>query len=109
MTQIVRHFPLSHCLGVASTQSGKTTCLVVPTILDPGTDRTSLIIHDPKDEGDPIPGGELYTLTAGWRSQVSKVIRFQPSLRRRIGMTRCGRSGCTSRRKSAICNWSPTC
>ena len=50
----------------------------MPTILDPGTDRTSLIVHDPKDEGDPIPGGELYTMTAGHRAQVSKVIRFQP-------------------------------
>jgi type IV secretion system protein VirD4 len=84
----VRHLNPSHCFAAAVTQSGKTTCLVVPTILDSPTvlDRRtgalvateSLIIHDPKDEGDPIPGGELYTLTAGWRAQVSKVIRFQP-------------------------------
>lgn len=79
MRRYVRHFHPSHGLCVASTQSGKTTCLAVPTILD--TDMrhpVSLIIHDPKDEGDPIPGGELYTLTAGWRATVSKVIRFQP-------------------------------
>jgi len=76
MRQIVRHLLPSHCFAVASTQSGKTTCLAVPTILDNVWD--SLIIHDPKDEGDPIPGGELYALTAGWRAQVSKVIRFQP-------------------------------
>lgn len=79
MMRYVRHVQPSHALCVASTQSGKTTCLAVPTILD--TDErypSSLIIHDPKDEGEALPGGELYTLTAGWRAQVSKVIRFQP-------------------------------
>jgi type IV secretion system protein VirD4 len=76
VTTYVRQLHPSHCLSVASTQSGKTTCFAVPTILDNATD--SLVIHDPKDEGDTVPGGELYTLTAGWRAQVSKVIRFQP-------------------------------
>ena len=76
MKRYVRHWPPSHCFAVAVTQSGKTTCFAVPTIL--ANDEDSLVIHDPKDEGDSVPGGELYTLTAGWRAQVSKVVRFQP-------------------------------
>lgn len=76
MSTIVRHLHPSHCFAAAVTQSGKSTCLVIPTVLDNTTD--SMVIHDPKDEGDPIPGGEVYTRTAGWRSTVSKVIRFQP-------------------------------
>ena len=74
--QVVRHHAPGHVLVVASTQSGKTTGLVVPTILD--DTRQSMIILDPKDQGAAVPGGEVYQLTAGYRATVSKVIRFQP-------------------------------
>jgi type IV secretion system protein VirD4 len=63
-------------LVVASTQSGKSTGLVIPTILD--DDRRSMLILDPKDEGAVVPGGEVYQRTAGYRATFSKVVRFQP-------------------------------
>jgi type IV secretion system protein VirD4 len=77
--QIVRAHRPGHCFWVASTQSGKTTCGVVPTILDDDPEQPhSMIINDPKDEDPTLPGGELYTMTAGWRATFTKVIRFQP-------------------------------
>jgi type IV secretion system protein VirD4 len=73
---VVRHHTPGHVLVVASTQSGKTTGLAVPTILD--DDHQSMMILDPKDEGSAVPGGEVYQVTAGWRATFSKVVRFQP-------------------------------
>jgi type IV secretion system protein VirD4 len=75
-TRVVRHQAPGHVLVVASTQSGKSTSLVIPTILD--DNRRSMLILDPKDEGAVIPGGEIYQRTAGYRATVSKVVRFQP-------------------------------
>ena len=74
--KIVRHLHPGHVLGIAVTQSGKSTNLVAPTVLD--DDQHSMIITDPKDEGGEIPGGEIYHLTAGYRATMSKVIRFSP-------------------------------
>jgi type IV secretion system protein VirD4 len=73
---MVRHQTPGHVLVVASTQSGKTSGCVVPTILD--DDHQSMVILDPKDEGAVVPGGEVYQVTAGYRATFSKVIRFQP-------------------------------
>jgi type IV secretion system protein VirD4 len=66
---ILRHNGPEHVLCVAPTQSGKTTALVIPTLL--GWEAASVFIHDPKEE--------LYTLTAGWRQTFSHVVNFQPT------------------------------
>ena len=53
---------------VASTQSGKTSCFVIPNLL---TWEQSLLVHDPKEE--------LYAATAGWRSTFSRVVQLAPT------------------------------
>jgi type IV secretion system protein VirD4 len=57
-----------HALIAASTQSGKTTCFVLPNLL---TWDESILIHDPKEE--------LYAATAGWRSTFSRVVHLAPT------------------------------
>jgi type IV secretion system protein VirD4 len=77
--RVVRAHRPGHCFWLASTQSGKTTCGAAPSILDDDPEEpTSMIVHDPKDEDPTLPGGELYTMTAGWRARFTRVIRVQP-------------------------------
>ena len=57
-----------HALVVASTQSGKTSCFVIPNLL---TWEESMLVHDPKEE--------LHTATAGWRSTFSRVVQLAPT------------------------------
>jgi type IV secretion system protein VirD4 len=66
--RILRHYGPEHVLCVAPTQSGKTSSLVIPTLL---CWQDSVLIHDPKEE--------LYALTAGWRQTFSRVVNFQPT------------------------------
>ena len=64
----LRHDGPEHVLCFAPTRSGKGVGLVVPTLLTwPG----SAIVHDIK--------GENFTLTAGWRAQHGRVLRFDPT------------------------------
>ena len=64
----LRHDGPEHVLAVAPTRSGKGVGLVVPTLLAwPG----SAVIHDIK--------GENWALTAGWRAQFSRCLRFDPT------------------------------
>ncbi len=64
----LRHNGPEHVLCFAPTRSGKGVGLVVPTLLTwPG----SCIVHDIK--------GENWHLTAGFRSQHGKVLRFDPT------------------------------
>jgi len=65
---VVRHNGPEHCLIVAPTRSGKTTSLVIPTLLEW---QHSVLIHDPKTE--------LYDLTAGYRQSLGRVIRLDPT------------------------------
>src|SRR5205809_2643260 len=66
--RLLRHNGPEHMLVVASTQSGKTSCIVLPNLL---TWRQSIICHDPKQE--------LFPETAGWRSTFSRVIQLAPT------------------------------
>ena len=64
----LRHDGPEHVLCFAPTRSGKGVGLVVPSLLTwPG----SAIVHDIK--------GENWQLTAGWRSQFSRVLLFDPT------------------------------
>ncbi len=64
----LRHDGPEHVLCFAPTRSGKGVGLVVPTLLTwPG----SCIIHDIK--------GENWSLTAGYRAQHGRVLRFDPT------------------------------
>src|SRR5882724_5521464 len=64
----LRHDGPEHVLCFAPTRSGKGVGLVVPTLLTwPG----SAIVHDIK--------GENWTLTAGFRSQFGRVLKFDPT------------------------------
>ena len=64
----LRHDGPEHVLCFAPTRSGKGVGLVVPTLLTwPG----SCIVHDIK--------GENWDLTAGFRAQHGKVLRFNPT------------------------------
>ena len=64
----LRHDGPEHVLAVAPTRSGKGVGIVVPTLL---SWTHSTIVHDIK--------GENWRLTAGWRSQFSHCIRFDPT------------------------------
>jgi type IV secretion system protein VirD4 len=64
----LRHDGPEHVLAVAPTRSGKGVGLVVPTLL---SWTQSAVIHDIK--------GENWTLTAGWRSQFSHCLMFDPT------------------------------
>ena len=64
----LRHDGPEHVLAVAPTRTGKGVGLVVPTLfawINPA------IIHDIK--------GENWNITAGWRSQFTKCLRFDPT------------------------------
>jgi type IV secretion system protein VirD4 len=64
----LRHDGPEHVMAFAPTRSGKGVGLVVPTLLSwPG----STVVHDIK--------GENWTLTAGWRSQFSHCLLFNPT------------------------------
>ncbi len=64
---IVRHKNPGHVFVIAPTGSGKTTCTVIPTLLEwPG----SAIIHDPKEE--------IWETTGGWRGQQGQAYRLHP-------------------------------
>jgi type IV secretion system protein VirD4 len=64
----LRHDGPEHVLCFAPTRSGKGVGLVVPTLLTwPG----SAIVHDIK--------GENWTLTAGWRDRIGRVLLFDPT------------------------------
>ena len=64
----LRHDGPEHVLAVAPTRSGKGVGLVLPTLLTwPG----SAVIHDIK--------GENWQLTAGWRTQFSHCLLFDPT------------------------------
>ncbi len=64
----LRHDGPEHVLAVAPTRSGKGVGLVVPTLL---SWTGSTVVHDIK--------GENWTLTAGWRSQFSHCLLFDPT------------------------------
>jgi type IV secretion system protein VirD4 len=64
----LRHDGPEHVLCFAPTRSGKGIGLVLPTLL---SWTGSAVIHDVK--------GENWRLSAGWRMQFSKVIRFDPT------------------------------
>ena len=64
---LICHAGTSHTLVIAPTRSGKGVGTVVPTCT---SYRGSMIIFDPK--------GELYNMTAGYRSKFSHVIKFSP-------------------------------
>lgn len=68
----LRHDGPEHVLCFAPTRSGKGVGLVIPTLL---TWPQSAVITDLK--------GELWTLTAGWRSRDARnrVLRFEPAVR----------------------------
>ncbi|MEQ1597663.1 MAG: conjugal transfer protein TraG, partial [Casimicrobium sp.] len=66
--QYLRHDGPEHVLCFAPTRTGKGVGLVIPTLLTwPG----SAIVHDIK--------GENWTLTAGYRSNFSRVLLFDPT------------------------------
>lgn len=67
-TAYLRHDGPEHVLAFAPTRSGKGVGLVVPTLL---TWTGSAVIHDIK--------GENWQLTAGWRSQFSHCLLFNPT------------------------------
>ena len=69
--KIVRALLTSHLFILSVTQGGKTSGLVIPTLLD-GTETVSVIVYDPKKPG------EIMEATAGYRSRFSKVVVFQP-------------------------------
>lgn len=64
----LRHDGPEHVLAFAPTRSGKGVGLVVPTLL---SWPASAVIHDIK--------GENWQLTAGWRSQFSHCLLFNPT------------------------------
>ena len=64
----LRHDGPEHVMAFAPTRSGKGVGLVIPTLL--GWPH-SAVIHDIK--------GENWSLTAGWRSRFSHVLRFDPT------------------------------
>ncbi|MEQ1612093.1 MAG: IncP-type conjugal transfer protein TraG [Hyphomicrobiaceae bacterium] len=66
--EYLRHDGPEHVLAVAPTRSGKGVGLVVPTLL---TWTGSAVVHDIK--------GENWVLTAGWRSQFSHCLMFDPT------------------------------
>jgi type IV secretion system protein VirD4 len=66
--QDLRHAGPEHVLCFAPTRSGKGVGLVVPTLL---SWPSSAVVHDIK--------GENWTLTAGWRSQFSHCLLFDPT------------------------------
>lgn len=69
--KIVRYNGQGHVFVVAATQTGKTSSIVKPTLLEPQP-HTSILVHDPK--------GELYETTAAYRGRtaISRVIRLAP-------------------------------
>lgn len=66
---VLRYGGRGHAFIVAATQTGKSSAIVKPTLLEPQP-QTSLLIHDPK--------GELYATTARYRATISRVIRLAP-------------------------------
>jgi len=68
LTSYLRHDGPEHVLAFAPTRTGKGVGLVVPTLL---TWTGSAVIHDIK--------GENWQLTAGWRSQFSHCLLFNPT------------------------------
>jgi len=66
--EYLRHNGPEHVLAFAPTRSGKGVGLVVPTLL---SWTESVVVHDIK--------GENWQLTAGWRSQFSHCILFNPT------------------------------
>jgi type IV secretion system protein VirD4 len=66
--EYLRHDGPEHVLAVAPTRSGKGVGLVVPTLL---SWTGSTVVHDIK--------GENWALTAGWRSQFSHCLLFDPT------------------------------
>jgi type IV secretion system protein VirD4 len=66
--QYLRHDGPEHVMAFAPTRSGKGVGLVVPTLL---SWTGSAIVHDIK--------GENWQLTAGWRSQFSHCLLFNPT------------------------------
>ncbi len=66
--EYLRHDGPEHVLAVAPTRSGKGVGLVVPTLL---SWTGSAVVHDIK--------GENWVLTAGWRSQFSHCLMFDPT------------------------------
>src|SRR2546430_786262 len=61
-----------HVLVVASPRKGKTTSMVIPTLLEP-LPRTSVLVNDPK--------GELLACTGKYRNTLSKIIELNPCSR----------------------------
>jgi type IV secretion system protein VirD4 len=66
--RLVRHDGPEHVLCFAPTGSGKGVGLVVPTLL---TWPHSVLVYDIKKEN--------WGLTAGWRRQFSRILRFEPT------------------------------
>ena len=60
-----------HVLVIGPTRSGKSSSILVPTLLQDATPQ-SYLVHDPKLE--------LYALTAGYRSTQGRIIQFAPTL-----------------------------
>lgn len=65
--ELVLEEPLS-TLVLAPPGTGKTTAVLIPTLLK---SNDSMILHDPK--------GEIWEVTAGYRSTMSKVLKFAPT------------------------------
>lgn len=66
--KVVRHDGPTHTLCVGPSRSGKGVSHVVPTLLEWPE---SVFVFDPK--------AELYTLTAGYRQTMSRVVHLQPT------------------------------
>jgi type IV secretion system protein VirD4 len=64
----LRHEGPEHVMAIAPTRSGKGVGLVIPTLL---SWIESVVVHDIK--------GENWQLTAGWRSQFSHCLLFNPT------------------------------
>ena len=64
----LRHNAPEHVMAFAPTRSGKGVCLVIPTLL---SHPDSAVIHDIK--------GELWQLTAGYRSRFSHALLLNPT------------------------------
>ena len=92
----LRHDGPEHVLCFAPTRSGKGVGLVVPSLLTwPG----SAIVHDIK--------GENWSLTAGFRARLGRVLLFDPTNPKSPPTIRCSRSAAANGR-SATSRTSPT-
>ena len=67
---MLRYHGEGHVIIVAPPRTGKTSSIVVPTLLEPHP-QTSVLVNDPK--------GELYRMTQRYRRTISRVYRLDPT------------------------------